>query len=163
MKDATTTTHSTATTVRSETLGFEGRFIPSDDPQLLIAEAVVQPGGNAGPLHRHLHQSERFDVESGAITVRLGRTRHVVSAGEAFTVPPGAPHTFNNHTAHEARFRSTFSPPLRLQEFFVDLLSVEGKPTLKRSARLMREYPDEFFYLARVPVRLQRALGRLAR
>jgi hypothetical protein len=27
----------------------------------------------------------------------------------------------------------------------------------------MAEYPDEFFYLARIPVRLQRAVGALAR
>ena len=44
-------------------------------------------------------------------------------------------------------------------------LAVEhrGRPSLPQTARLMGEYPAEFFYLARIPVRVQRALGALIR
>src|SRR3954452_23162669 len=94
-----------------ESLGFRGRFLPSDDPDVLIGETWVSPGGGAGPLHRHLHQEERFEVHEGAITVRLGRTRHMLEAGEIFTVPPGAPHTFVNDTDEEAHIRTYFTPP----------------------------------------------------
>jgi quercetin dioxygenase-like cupin family protein len=145
-------------------LGFRGRFLPSDDPDVLIGETWVAPGGGAGPLHRHLHQSERFEVLEGAITVRLGRTRHVVSAGESFSIPAGAPHTFVNHTDDEAHFRAYFSPPMKLEALFTELaLAHHGRPSLAQTARLMRDYREEFFYLARIPVAVQRAVGALIR
>ena len=144
-------------------LGFRGRFVPSDDPNVLIGETWVQPGGGAGPLHRHLHQSERFEVIDGAITVRLGRTAHVVSEGETFTIPAGAAHTFVNHTGEEAHFRAHFSPPMRLEALFTELAELDFGPSPARTARLMDDYRDEFFYLAWIPVRVQRALGAIIR
>jgi quercetin dioxygenase-like cupin family protein len=144
-------------------LGFRGRFVPSDDPNVLIGETWAAPGGGAGPLHLHLHQSERFEVIEGAITVRLGRTEHVVAAGESFSIPAGAPHTFVNHTDEEAHFKAYFSPPMRLEGLFTELAGYDGRPTLRQTARLMGDYREEFFYLARIPVRLQRALGALVR
>jgi quercetin dioxygenase-like cupin family protein len=144
-------------------LGFRGRFVPSPDPDVLIGETWAAPGGGAGPLHRHLHQSERFEVLDGAITVRLGRTAHVVAAGETFTIPAGRPHTFVNHTGSEAHFRAYFEPPLRTEALFTELAELDGAPSPRQAARLMGDYRDEFFYLARVPVALQRAVGALIR
>jgi quercetin dioxygenase-like cupin family protein len=144
-------------------LGFRGRFIPSDDPDVLIGETWVQPGGGAGPLHRHLHQSERFEVIDGAIEVRLGRTRHVVCAGESFSIPAGAAHTFVNHTDEEAHFTAHFSPPMKLEALFTEFTELDGQPSIPEAARLMRDYRDEYFYLAAIPVRVQRAIGALVR
>ena len=144
-------------------LGFRGRFVPSDDPHVLIGETWVQPGGGAGPLHRHLHQSERFEVLDGAILVRLGRTEHVVSAGESFTIPAGAAHTFVNHTDEEAHFKAHFSPPMKLEALFTEFVELGGRPSIRQAARLMDDYRAEYFYLAALPVRVQRALGSLVR
>jgi Cupin domain len=102
-------------------------------------------------------------VLEGAIEVRLGRTRHVVEAGESFSIPAGAPHTFVNHTGVEAHFRAYFSPPMRLAALFTELAHADGRPSLTEAARLMRDYREEYFYLAYVPVRLQRAIGALVR
>src|SRR4051794_21242587 len=140
-----------------------GRFIPSDDPDVLVGETWVAPGGGAGPLHRHLHQSERFEVHDGAITVRLGRREQVLAVGETFTIPAGAAHTFVNHTGHEAHIRTYFTPPMRLEAFFGELAAVGGKPSLRQAGWLMADYPDEFFYLARIPVTVQRAVGATVR
>src|SRR4051794_39148367 len=89
------------------------------------------------------------------VTVRLGRTAHVVAAGESFTVPAGASHTFVNHTGAEAHFMATFTPALRLEAYFTALFELGGRPGRVDLARLMAEYPDEHFYLAAVPVRVQ--------
>jgi hypothetical protein len=35
----------------------------------------------------------------------------------------------------------------------------KGRPSLLQTAALMREFPDEFFYLADVPVAVQRAIA----
>jgi quercetin dioxygenase-like cupin family protein len=144
-------------------LGFRGRFVPSEDPDVLIGETWVAPGGGAGPLHRHLHQSERFEVLDGEITVRLGRRRHVVRAGESFFVPAGAAHTFVNHSAAEAHFRTHFTPPMALEALFTELAGHDGRPGLRATAQLMGTYREEFFYLAHLPVAVQRLLGRLVR
>jgi quercetin dioxygenase-like cupin family protein len=148
---------------QATSLGFRGRFLPQDDPSIPVGETWAAPGGGAGPLHIHLHSSERYDVLEGAITVRLGRTAHVVGAGENFTVPAGAPHTFVNHADTEAHFTATFTDPGRLEAFFVELLGREGRPSLRDLAELQGRYPDEFFYAPYVPVRLQRALAALVR
>jgi quercetin dioxygenase-like cupin family protein len=148
---------------QSPALGLRGRFIPSDDPDILIGETWASPGGGAGPLHRHLHQSERFEVHDGAITVRLGRTAHLVEAGETFTVPARAAHTFVNHTTAEAHIRTYFTPPMQLEALFAALAQIDGRPSLAQAAWLMADYPEEFFYLAWIPVRVQRGLGRIAR
>src|SRR4051812_35302023 len=158
-----TTSTTTSTAPLTVAPGLRGRFIPSGDPTVLIGETWVAPGAGAGPLHRHLHQSERFEIHGGAITVRLGRTRHVLKEGDTFTIPVGAPHTFSNHTEAEAHIRTYFSPPLRLEAFFGELAAAGGRPGLAQAGRLMADYPDEFFYLARIPVRLQHAVGVLAR
>ena len=147
----------------TESIGIRGRWIPSEDPDVVIGETWTAPGAGAGPLHRHLHQSERFEVIEGAITVRLGRSAHVVSAGESFHVPAGAPHTFVNHTGDEAHFRAYFSPPMRIEQVFAELAAIGGKPDLTDSAHLMGKYPEEFFYLARIPVGVQRAIGAAVR
>ena len=144
-------------------LGFRGRFLPSDDPNVLVGETWAAPGGGAGPLHYHLHQSERFEVLEGAITVRIGRRSHLVSAGETITVPPRTPHTFVNHTDREAHFRAYFTPPMRLEALFTEMAGIAGKPSLARAAWLMADYREEFFYFAYVPVALQRAVGALVR
>ncbi|HEY7455531.1 MAG TPA: cupin domain-containing protein [Thermoleophilaceae bacterium] len=162
----TTTTTSTQPVLPEPvetSLGFRGRFVPSDDPNVLIGETWVQPGGGAGPLHRHLHQTERFEVLEGSIQVSLGRTKHVVSADESFFVPAGAAHTFINHTDEEAHFLAYFSPPMKLEALFTELAGYDGRPTLRQTARLMGDYREEWFYLARIPVRIQRLLGALAR
>jgi quercetin dioxygenase-like cupin family protein len=144
-------------------LGFRGRFLPQDDPSILVGETWSSPGGGAGPLHIHLHSSERFDVLEGAITVRIGRRRHVVSAGENITIPAGVPHSFVNHTDADAHFMATFTNPGRLEAFFTELLDREGEPSLRELAELMGRYPGEFFYAPYVPVRLQRALAAVVR
>jgi quercetin dioxygenase-like cupin family protein len=147
----------------ASSLGFRGRFVPSGDPAVLIGETWAAPGATAGPLHRHLHQSERFEVRSGAITVRIGRRRHVVEAGGSITIPAGRPHTFINHTDAEAHFHAYFTPPMRLEALFGELALIDGNPGLVDAGRLMRDYREEFFYLAYVPVALQRAVGVLGR
>ena len=72
--------------------------------EMLRAETIVQPGGGAGPLHRHRFQEERFAILEGEIIGRIGRTRRRVRAGETFVVPPETPHTFTVESDEPARF-----------------------------------------------------------
>ncbi len=134
---------------------------------LLAAETEVQPGGNGGPIHQHRRQEERFLLHEGTLRYRVGRRRGVLRAGETLVVPPGTAHAFRNDGAHVARMRAEFRPALRLEEFFARLFDLaargevdaRGVPRPAAAARLMREFPDEFFYLPVIPVPVQRAIG----
>jgi mannose-6-phosphate isomerase-like protein (cupin superfamily) len=126
------------------------------------SEVEARRGANGGPLHRHLHQEERFLVHEGALRVRSGlRGSRLVGPGEEIVIPAGRPHTFRVE-GERARFTAEFTPPLRVADYFLELFALE-QPRLRDLARLCRAYPDEHFYLAVLPPRLQRALLSLVR
>jgi len=136
--------------------------------EMLRSESVVQPGGGAGPLHRHRFQEERFEILEGEIIGRIGRTRRRVRAGETFVVAPDAPHTFAVEADEPARFITEFRPGLRLAEFFAQIfwladhehVDANGRIHPLQAAVLARAYPQEFFYLPTIPAALQQAIAR---
>jgi quercetin dioxygenase-like cupin family protein len=131
--------------------------------EILRAETIVQPGGGAGPLHRHRFQTEEFQILEGEIVGRIGRSRLRVKAGERFFVPADAPHTFSVEAPEPARFITEFRPGLRLAEFFAQLFTIADanpKPSPLQLALLARAYPQEFFYFPHVPAAVQLAIAR---
>ena len=136
--------------------------------EVLRAETVVQPGGGAGPLHRHRFQEERFEILEGEIIGRIGRSRRRVRAGETFVVPPNAPHTFAVEAEEPARFITEFRPGMRLAEFFAEIfwlaeheqVDAKGRIHPLQAAVLARAFPQEFFYLPAIPAPLQQAIAR---
>jgi quercetin dioxygenase-like cupin family protein len=136
--------------------------------EMLRAETIVQPGGGAGPLHRHRFQEERFEILEGKIIGRIGRTRRRVRAGETFVVPPDTPHTFAVEGDEPARFITEFRPGMRLAEFFAQIFSLadhgqidaKGRIHPLQAAVLARAFPQEFFYLPTIPAALQQAIAR---
>ena len=136
--------------------------------EMLRAESVVQPGGGAGPLHRHRFQEERFQILEGEIIGRIGRTRRRICAGETFVVPPDASHTFAVEADEPARFITEFRPGLRLAEFVLqifwladhDQVDAKGRIHPLQAAVLARAFPKEFFYVPVIPAALQQAIAR---
>jgi quercetin dioxygenase-like cupin family protein len=134
---------------------------------LLRAEVFVGPRGNGGPLHRHLRQEERFHVLEGALRLRQGlRESRIVEAGEEVGVPAGRPHTFRV-LSDGAHFIAEFRPAYDIAEVFRDVFALSsrgrggGQPKPRDAAALIQRYRDDFFYLAYVPIGLQRTLARL--
>src|ERR1700754_87736 len=145
---------------------FHSQFMTSTLLELSEAvfrsEVEARRGAGGGPLHRHLHQAERFIVHDGALRVRTGlRGSDLVTAGEEIFVPAGRPHTFRVE-GERARFTAEFTPPLRVADYFLELFALED-PGLRDIARLAGRYPREHFYLPLVPARLQRAFLAIAR
>ena len=56
----------------------------------------VPPGATVCPLHAHTAQWELFVALSGEATVRVGESRQLVQAGEAFVQAPGTAHQIIN-------------------------------------------------------------------
>ncbi len=56
----------------------------------------LPPGKAACPFHSHTTQWELFVIVSGTGTVRAGKARHQVKAGDAVMHPPGEAHQIIN-------------------------------------------------------------------
>ena len=122
-------------------------------------EVEATRDANGGPLHRHVHQEERFMVHEGVLRGRLGlRGSRLVGPGEGMIIAPGRPHTFSVET-ERARFEARFTPPLSVPFYFPELFELQ-RPGVRDLARLAHRYPREHFYLALVPPRLRRLLLR---
>jgi mannose-6-phosphate isomerase-like protein (cupin superfamily) len=156
-------------TIESPKIGQQITFIrtagDSDGAELVI-EALMRPGAFMPP-HRHLHQEETFDILEGTGTFTVAGRRIVARAGEVVTIPAGVAHRFRNRSKDDVRVRATLRPALRTEELFECLfrLGAQGKvnrlgaPNPLTTAALIREFRDEFFYLATVPVFMQRMLA----
>jgi mannose-6-phosphate isomerase-like protein (cupin superfamily) len=154
--------HNTATIAADHTAGtvFDSRFMTSTLLELsetaFRSEVEARRGAGGGPLHRHLHQTERFIVRDGALRVWTGlRGSRLVTAGEQIVIPAGRPHTFRV-VGERVRFTAEFTPPLRVADYFLELFTLED-PGLRDIARLAGRYPREHFYLPVVPAGVQRA------
>lgn len=56
----------------------------------------LPPGKAVCPFHSHTTQWEMFVIISGTGTVRAGKRKHIVKAGDAFMHPPGEAHQIIN-------------------------------------------------------------------
>src|ERR1700759_529636 len=88
--------------------------------RLGVGEITLPPHTDGPPQHRHAQHDEGFYVVSGTASFTVGETSHDAPAGSLVMVPPGAPHTFANHTDDTVVLLNTFTPDLYV-EYFRDL------------------------------------------
>jgi|SRR5919109_1079099 mannose-6-phosphate isomerase-like protein (cupin superfamily) len=159
----------TGLTLESPKIGQTITFVRTagdTDGAELVVEALMKPGAFMPP-HVHLHQEETFEVLDGVGTFRIGRHRFVAGPGDDLVIPAGRRHRFRNDSDTDVRIRATLRPALRTEDLFERLfrLGAEGRvnclgaPSPLVTAGLIREFREEFFYLAGVPVAVQRLLA----
>jgi mannose-6-phosphate isomerase-like protein (cupin superfamily) len=132
----------------------------------LVIEAVMRPGAFLPP-HVHTRQDEHFEVLRGTATFTVDRKKIIAEPGEQLNVPAGVAHRFRNATTADVRIRGTLRPALRTEELFERLFRLGaagrvnrlGAPNPLVTAALIREFREEFFYLAGIPIPLQRLLA----
>jgi quercetin dioxygenase-like cupin family protein len=135
------------------------------DGELLRIEFRATPGSRV-VRHRHLLQSERFEVIEGRLRWRVGRRTIEGGPGASVEIPAGVKHGFDNAGPGDARFFVEFRPALRTGDLFVELCELERdarsvrelRRNLRRLGTIGREHGDGFFFLAALPVWFQRAL-----
>jgi quercetin dioxygenase-like cupin family protein len=91
------------------------RTASDTDGEYVLVETTVRPGGFVAAGHVHPTQSERFEVLSGTLALRVGRQTRVVRRGETATVPPGAAHRFWNAGDDDVRFMCEVRPALTFE------------------------------------------------
>ena len=160
----------TGEVMRSLSLGQEVRAAQSahgGGVELLRIEVTQEPGVVVPP-HVHPAQEERFQVVDGAISLRIGRRRMRLTAGETAVVAAGQAHSFSACDGRPAHLVNEFRPPLRTEDCFAETFALDGaaltaRQRLRGVAQIARRYPREFlFYVPFVPWQIQhRALSLL--
>src|SRR4029079_15492958 len=86
--------------VTGERLTFHATAAPTDG-EYVSFEALITPGGTLASAHLHPYQTERFELVSGTLTMRVGARKFEAKAGDVVVIEPGTPHNFW-HTTREA-------------------------------------------------------------
>lgn len=141
----------------------------------VVFETFVQPGGFVAAAHVHPSQEERFEVLSGTVGFRLGRTRLVAGPGERLVVPAGTPHTFWNAGDEVARFLCEVRPALQFERLIETMFGLaaagktnrKGMPNPLRLAVVAQHHFDDVrlpfppAWMQRAGLALGAPLGRL--
>jgi len=132
---------------------------------MLVFDLVLRPGAEI-PLHVHPHQEERHTVLRGSVRARVGGVERVAGPGETLVARAGEKHGMSPAGDEEAEVRTEFEPALGYRGFLERLFQLDREGHLNRKGRgnplrlaTTRQYDAEF-YLAGVPVGLQRSLLR---
>jgi mannose-6-phosphate isomerase-like protein (cupin superfamily) len=144
--------------------------------EYVLFEALITPGGTLASAHLHPYQTERFELVSGTLTMKVGGRKLEAKPGDVVVIEPGTPHNFWNKTAEPVRMNVEVRPALELESLLETMygLAADGKTNrwgMPNPFRLA-VIADAHFDIVRVPVVpawLQRAaltvgskLGRLA-
>jgi len=130
-------------------------------------EVVGRPRGFPAQAHVHPLQSERHEVISGALTVKMNGRDRVLGLGESIEIPAGTPHRHYAAGSGEGHVRVELRPALRTEELLERLADLSKGGDITRrgylkplaAARLILDFPQEG-HAARPPVAVQRAFAR---
>lgn len=136
--------------------------------EVLEMEVTGRPRGFLAQAHVHGTQAERLEVVSGTMKIEMGGREHVLTAGQSFEVPPGAPHRQVPVGDGAGVVRIQVRPAGRTQAFLQRLAELcrEGKitrigfPRPVAGAELVLEYAG-VGHAANPSLRAQRTLARL--
>lgn len=106
--------------------------------------ATYAPGSPLPPAHLHPAQTERFEVESGALSFLVDGVATTAGAGEALEVPPGAVHQVQNVGDVPAVARWQTRPALRSGEFHCAIAAARESGDVGRLLAVVEEYADVF-------------------
>jgi mannose-6-phosphate isomerase-like protein (cupin superfamily) len=127
-------------------------------------EVYVRPGGVVAAAHVHPFQTERFEVISGRLGMKLGRRKVEAGPNDVVVVEPGTPHKFWNAGEDELRFVAVVTPALQFERLLETMfgLAADGKTSKKgmpnplRLAVIAKHHFDDV-RLPLIPHVLQRA------
>ena len=141
------------------------------DPEHVIADLYVEPGGAVAGEHVHDSMWERFEVIAGRVGFRLDGEEKIAGPGEGAEVPAGVVHDWWNagderaHVEVELRGGSE-----RFEDMIITIFGLAhegktndmGRPGLLQLALVAREYRDVIRF-TKPPAWVQAALfGPLA-
>lgn len=144
------------------------------DPAHVLVDLYVSPGGRVAGAHVHPSFSERFEVLSGRVGLRIGDQQDVGGPGTVREAPAGTVHDWWNAGDDEAHvlveLRGEAETLRRFDEMLVTLFGLahegrvrkDGMPDLLQAAVIADEFSDVIRFV-KPPFVIQRILfGLLA-
>jgi mannose-6-phosphate isomerase-like protein (cupin superfamily) len=149
--------------VTGETLVFH-QTAADTNGELTRFETILEPAAFVASAHVHPHQSERFTVIAGTLSVKQGRETVELRAGESIVIEPGTPHRFRNASDEVVRFLCEVRPALQFESLIETMFSLaadgktnrKGMPNPLRLAVIANHHFDDV-RLPVVPHALQKA------
>ena len=115
--------------------------------ELLAFDFALRPGGAVPVPHVHPIQTERFEVHSGLMRIRVGLRVKLAGPGDVVEVTPGVLHSFANAGEEEARLRVEVRPALAMEEMLAEVVAMAQAGRMTR--RGLPRSPFELASLAR--------------
>jgi quercetin dioxygenase-like cupin family protein len=133
--------------------------------EVLEIDLFAAPGAKGPPEHVHPTASERFEVISGSLQGSVNGEVRTFRAGDRFTIPAGAPHTWWNAGTEEAHVRVWVEPASRMESFLETIYGLaqdgrtnaKGLPNPLQLAVFAQAYFD-VNHVARPPLAVQRVI-----
>jgi quercetin dioxygenase-like cupin family protein len=109
------------------------RTASDTDGEYVLVETTVRPGGFVAAGHVHPTQSERFEVLSGTLGLKVGRRTLIANRGDVVTVDPGTAHRFWNAGDRDVRFMCEVRPALTFEALLETMFALarDGKTNAK--------------------------------
>lgn len=123
--------------------------------QFILMETVFSPGSKEPPAHYHPHQSEKFTIFKGELTVRINGELRVYAPGQSLHVPKNTVHSMWNRSGSTTTVQWQVNPAMDTENFFEILMGLaadgktneDGMPGILQSALIANKY-DNIFRLA---------------
>ena len=99
----------------------------------VLIELNAAPGGVVAAAHVHPAQTETFEVLSGTLGAKIGRTKVEAKAGDVVVVEPRTAHKWWNAGEDELVFRCEVRPALQFEQLIETMfgLAADGKTNKK--------------------------------
>jgi quercetin dioxygenase-like cupin family protein len=96
----------------------------------VVAEATLQPGGFAPPLHLHRELAEALYLLSGRLDIQVGDDRRIAVPGTFVGIPAGIAHTMSVAGEEPVKMLMILSNPARALELVdtLELAFANGEP-----------------------------------
>jgi len=115
-------TGETITFIRSTT-DTKGKFVETI--------GTLPANGKGPPAHRHVLQTELFEVVYGRLGLDYGNKKIVLEPGQSFTVPANTLHRCYSVDGMEIKFKAIFTPALSIEYFLKELFEACNRKNSK--------------------------------
>jgi quercetin dioxygenase-like cupin family protein len=109
-------------------------------PGATVFECVIPSRARVPAPHYHREVDETLYGLSGALSVILDGTAHLLQPGEAFFIPRGAVHHHENKHAEDARFLAVLTPGTIGRAYFEEIaqiINAPGRPDMAQVKAVM--------------------------
>lgn len=133
----------TGQVIESTPTGERIRFLqtgPETGGELLRADLSIRPHGAVAAAHVHPNQEERFEVVSGTLRIRVGRSWRTARPGDIVVVAPGTPHIIRNDADVDGTVTVEFRPALRTDVFLEHAFAIMNAHGLRPTPRFVAEF-----------------------